>query len=148
MKEIFKIYIDRLKGGKRAEILESVLPDFMEIHESDLAFRSPISLKGEAIVTDGTFFLELEIKTEALIPCAICNSEVIFNITIPKLYHAVNVEEIKGAIFNFKELVREHILLELPPIAECQNGCCPERKSMAKFMKKNGAESFHPFAGL
>lgn len=148
VKEIFNIYIDRLKGGKRAEIVESVAPVFMEIAESDLAFNSPIALKGEAFVSDGTLFLELEIETVALMMCSICNCQFAFKVHIPKLYHAESVDEIKGAIFNFREIVREQILLEIPPVVECQNGSCPERQSMAKFMKKNAAEDFHPFAEL
>lgn len=149
MKEVFSLYIDRLKKGKEEVIDLSLPPDFMEIHESDLLFSSPVKLQGNASFADETLFIHLSIQTKAIIPCAICNEPVEVVIEIPNFYHAESEEDIKGAIYNYKDILREQILLELPSHVECHDGSCPERQNMAKFMKKNAeAEEFHPFADL
>jgi uncharacterized metal-binding protein YceD (DUF177 family) len=152
MEEVFSIYIDRLKGGQEEIIEETIPPDFMEIQESELAFHKPIQLKGTASLSMDTLILHLSVKTEATMPCSICNKEIPVKILLPNLYITEDIENFRGGIFNFKEALREQILLELPPVAECNNGSCGERENVAKFLKKNKDESntdtYHPFRDL
>ena len=151
MEAVFSIYIDRLKGGREEIIEEIVPPDFMDIHESELAFPNPVHLKGRASLSIDTLILHLCVETEVVMPCSICNKEVPVKISLPNLYITEDLEKFRGGIFNFKEALREQILLEVPPITECNNGCCPERENMAQFLKKNTDESneaYHPFREL
>jgi hypothetical protein len=47
--------------------------------------------------------------------------------------------------------LREIVLLEVPLLAECRQGKCPQRKTMEKYLSKNGpgadeSEGYRPFA--
>jgi uncharacterized metal-binding protein YceD (DUF177 family) len=133
MDDTFKIYLHRLRDGHEERIEESLSPGFLDIHEADLAFKSPITLKGSVAVADETLVLTLAIETEAIMPCAICNRNVNVKILIPDFCHTENLADIKGGIFDYKEILREGILLELPYTAECNGGGCSERAALAKY---------------
>lgn len=134
MKGQFKIFIHTLVNGRKEIIEESLSPEFMEIQEGDLAFNKPIHIKGSAEVADQTLIIRLHVSTEITIPCLICNEPVAVNLTLPDFCHAEPLSDIRGDIFNFKEVLREAILLETPRTAECE-GNCPERKILSKFFK-------------
>lgn len=152
MDESFKIYADRLKDGHRETIVEQLPPDFLDVQETGLAFPAPIKIEGEAYLADSSLIIHLEITTEAIMPCAICNQATLVKIHISNFYHAQETSEIKGGVFDLKETLRETILLELPTVVECQNGNCPERKEMMKYCSKNekqqSQDDHHPFANL
>lgn len=154
MEDEFKIYIEQLRDGHEKKIDESLSPDFLEINEPDLAFIKPVELEGSAYIAEKELILHWDIRTEALIPCSICNDKVPVEIAIHNFYHSEPVEEIKTGIFNFKHLLRETILLEVPPFTECNQGKCPNRKDVAKFLKEPSTEKpdeeegYQPFANL
>ena len=55
--------------------------------------------------------------------------------------------------YNFKNLLRETILLEVPSFAECEGGSCPKRKEYNKYLKESSNEQsedegYQPFADL
>lgn len=136
MDDTFKIFVHRLKDGQKEKIDEKLPPDFLDVDGEGLRFPDPISVKGAAEEADGTLILQLEIATEVIVPCAICNEDVVIKIRIPNFYHTEDLADIKGAVFNYREILREAILLEVPFIAECHEGDCPERGSMAKYFAK------------
>lgn len=145
-----KIYIDQLRDGQISEINETFPPEFIDICEADLAFRKPVSVNGQAYLADDTLILHLKIATVAQIACTICNKLVDTPISIPDFYHAEPLDNIKGGTFNFHEPVREAVLLDTPPFAEC-NGSCPARKELKKYLKspeESDDEGYHPFADL
>jgi len=154
MDDTFKIFIDRLQDGEQEVIEEKLNPDFLDIHEADLEFPSPVYLKGEAIMSKGMLILHFSISTEAVLPCSICNKDVKIPIEIKNFYHSEDIANIRSGVFNFTEILRETILLEIPYTTECHGGSCPERQDMAKYFKKNkpaGDEkeaTYHPFADL
>ncbi|MCC5831819.1 MAG: hypothetical protein JJU12_02105 [Chlamydiales bacterium] len=133
MGDEFKIFVHRLKDGQKERIEETLSPVFMDIHEKDLAFNVPVKIHGEAECADQALVLRLHIETEAAMPCAICNENVRVKLEIPDFCHTEEFEDIKGDVFDFKDILREAILLELPSRAECGNGKCPEREALAKF---------------
>lgn len=159
MDDFFKIYIDQLRDGRTEKIDEVFDPAFMDLQEEDLKFSDPIHVNGEAYLTNDSLVLCLKVKTFATILCAICNNPVKVELKINNLYHVVLFEDIKTGIYNYKELLRESILLETPMYVECGLGknTCPHREEIKKFLKteeiKNSnadqeEEGYHPFANL
>ncbi len=152
MDDLFKIYIARLKEGIEEHLAESFDPSFMAVIERDLVFKVPIHLKAHAAMADDNLVFRFCVDTEATMPCAICSQQVQVKIAINNFFHTENQEDIRGGIFNFKEILRETILLEIPLIIECHGGNCPERADMVKYMRKNKMdeekEFYHPFTDL
>lgn len=148
--DIFRIYIDRLRDGDTEEFDQKVPPDFLDVCEEDLHFDDPVSFRGEAYFADGDLILHFFIATTATLPCSICNEPVKVPIEEFEFYHAEPVSEIKTGIFNFKELLREAVILEVPGFIECNNGNCPNRQNVSKYLKEEGGgdQVYHPFADL
>jgi uncharacterized metal-binding protein YceD (DUF177 family) len=136
MDDTFKIFLKRLRDGHEEKIHEQLAPDFLDIHEAELSFRTPVSIEGSACVADEVLVLTLSIKTEATMPCAICNCDVQVQISIPHFCYTESLSEIKRGVFDYRQALREQILVELPYRAECNEGDCPERASLAKYFRK------------
>lgn len=155
MEEAFKIYVDQLRGGQVEQIAETVNPKFLDIKEEDIRFDD-ISLQGEAYLAENDLIIRLNILTKVYIPCAICNAPVQVPMDLKNLYLTVEPDEFKSGVFYFAELLRESILLEMPHFAECNQGKCPQRKEIKKYLSKpedarepNGTDhGYHPFADL
>lgn len=154
--ERFKIYVDRLRTGELEVVKESLSPEFLDVKEKDLSYEDPVELQGEAYLADEMLILRFAIRTFATIPCRICNKKVKSPISVPQLYHALPIDEIKGSVFNFKEILREAVILETPAMAECA-GDCPERAVIGRYLKnkKNRNVSddtddggYRPFANI
>lgn len=153
--ESFRIYVEQLRDGQIEALDESLPPDFMDIHEAELDFVDPVNVTGEAYLADDTLVLHLNINTLCKVPCRICNEFVKTAVLIKGAYHAIPLDEIKGAVFDFREILRETILLETPALVECHQGKCPKRQTMQKFFKQEGSstqsrddEGYRPFANL
>lgn len=154
MDDVFKIYVDQLRDGHEKNIHESLSPEFLDVHERDLDFKKNVELKGVAYTAEDELILNWTIQAEALIACSICNEKVPVEICIENFYHSEPLAEIKGAIFNFKDLLRETVLLEVPTFVECNEGSCPKRQEMSKYLKEpsqdqaDQEDGYHPFADL
>lgn len=151
MDDAFKIYIEQLRNGQERVINEKLDPDFLEVNETDLVFKKEVDLHGTVYLADKELILHWNAETEALIPCSICNDKVPVKIEVKNFYHSEPTADIKTGIFNFKELLRNTILLETPQFVECHNGKCPDRKEIKKYLKDasdNDNEGQHPFANL
>lgn len=150
----FKIYVEQLKGGYVEKIREVFSPDFLDIHEKELAFLDPIFVEGEAYLAEGSLVLRLQILTEATLPCKICNEPLKVPLRLNDFYQTEPLENIKSGVFSMKTLLREAILLDVPTFAECNQGKCPSRTELEKFLKKSpSAEKsdttgYRPFEGL
>lgn len=135
--ENLKIYVDRLKGGNTCKINETLPSDFLEVDEEELLFDDPIEIRGEAYIVDEHLVIQLCIETAAYLPCSVCNDAVQTSIRVKNLYLTKPLNEIKGAIFDLAEEIRESILLQVPLFIECNNGKCPERENIKKFLKSD-----------
>lgn len=155
MDDVFNIYIDRLRHGQELKISEKISPEFLDVHEKDLSFKKDVELEGIAYLAEQELILHWNtIKAEALISCSICNEKVPVEIEINDFYYNEPISNIKNGIFNFKDVLRETILLEVPLFAECEDGNCPRRQDVAKYLKdkpKNKSDEedgYQPFADL
>src|SRR2546430_7224066 len=98
MDDTFKIYVHRLKDGHLEHLAESLSPEFLDIHEAELAFHVPVLVEGTATVTDEMLVLQLHVETEATMPCSICNTTVQVKILMTNFCHIEPLAQIKGAI--------------------------------------------------
>lgn len=155
MDDAFKIYVEQLRDG-HVENLEETLPStFLDVHESELVFLDPVKFKGQAYLADNDLVLHFDVHVSLKMPCAICNRPVENEIDISGAYHSVPLEEVKTGIYNFSEMLREVILLDIPQFTECNGGNCSERKEIAKYLKEPSShkqeeeeEGYQPFADL
>ncbi|MDJ0651457.1 MAG: hypothetical protein QNJ27_00350 [Simkaniaceae bacterium] len=145
MRSFLKIYIDRLGDGKTEKIDETLSPEIMDVHEKDLQFNRPIQLLGKAYLAEDHLIIQLKIKTEAEIPCLICNERTQKKIVISSFCHTEDVANIKGHVYNCAAFVREAILLEVPSFVECA-GNCSKRAQLKNYLHKE--ETQFPFADL
>ena len=154
MEDQFKIFIDRLRGGNVEQLERRLSPEFIEFDEPDVKFSSPVNLGGEAYLTEDSLILRINIETKGSFPCTICNRPVDQEISIKGLYHVIPVDEIKGGVYEIKELLRENIILEAPSFVECNQGSCSRRKEVEKYMSSNSNENeatdevYYPFKDL
>ncbi len=133
--ENLKIYIDQLKGGDAHRFNETLSPDFLDIHDEELLFKEPVAIEGEAYLADEHLIIHLTIHTSACLPCSICNDSVHTPLNIKNIYLTEPLSEIKGAIYDLSDQIRETVLLQTPLFTECSNGKCPERANLKKFLK-------------
>lgn len=146
----FKIYVERLRDGKQVQISEKFSPEFLDVNDEDLTFKKPVNVDGEAYIAGDSLILHLKIGTKGIVPCTICNKPVEVEIDLDDFYHAEPMSELKSGIFDFRDVLREAILLEVPAFTECK-GNCPSRKELKKYLKKSeksSEEGYHPFADL
>ncbi len=149
--DAFKIYIDRLHGGRRQEINETFPPQFLEIEEKELRFEKPIEASGEAYIAESELVLHLSVRAEALMPCSICNEMTASEVVLDNFYEVVPLETISSALFDYRDCLREEILLHLPLTVECRDGNCPSRKEMKHYLRAETPEKqegFQPFSEL
>ena len=151
MTEAFKIYIDRLKGGLVQRIEGAFDNGFLEIDEEELRFPNPVTVKGEAYLTDEHLVIHLSASTSAEMPCSICNEMIKTPLTVGNFYHTEPLLEIQGALYDFGQALREALLIELPRTIECNQGHCPAREALEPFMrpeKRAEQTTYFPFADL
>jgi uncharacterized metal-binding protein YceD (DUF177 family) len=152
--ENLKIYIDRLRGGQTQKIDEVLSPDFLDIHEEELLFKDPIKIHAESYIADSYLVIHLNAETLAYLPCSICNESVQIQVAIKQFPITEELSEIKGAVFDLEEKIREIILLQVPLFTECVPGQCPEREHIKKFLKPepsspiSGEHQYLPFSDL
>jgi uncharacterized metal-binding protein YceD (DUF177 family) len=154
--DLFKIYINRLNNGQTHKHEEDCPPDFLGVSENFLKFEENIHITGSTYLADDHLITQLNIHTAAVIPCSICNEPVRIPIAIKDLYLSTPIADIKGAIHDLSDEIRESILLQVPQFAECSQGRCPQRAHIEQFLgkklkeeKKTDPDSTHfPFSGL
>ena len=145
MPENFKIYVNRLKGGQKEKINETGPPRSLEIEdEKEVSFPAAVQISGEAYLAEDHLVLHLNISTQALLPCAICNEKFTVPIKLSNVYITTPLSEIRGASFDYASEVREAIFLQIPLYFECHGGNCPERNALNKYLKKNSSAAKSP----
>jgi uncharacterized metal-binding protein YceD (DUF177 family) len=156
MDDALKIYVDRLRDGNVEQINETISPDFIGVNENDLTFSSPVYIRGQAYLVDDRLVLNLSINTTALCRCIVCNDQVPVDVQI-KDHYVEEIINIKGAVFDMADMLREMILLEIPAYFECHEGKCPSRDQLSNYLKKEIStheqlikedDEYHPFKNL
>ncbi len=149
MSSPFLIWIDRLKNGQTQTIHESFSPVFLDIQEEELKMDFPVLVVGEAYLTESELILHLSASTKLKMPCAICNEMIEIDLSVKECYNAVPINEIPSGIYDYKDFLRESLLIELPQYVECNQGNCPERLIIAPFMHEKQKETSNfPFSNL
>jgi len=133
--ENLKIYVDRLKDGNTEKLKEELDPAFLEIAEEELSFNDPVHLKGDVSIVSDHLVIHLNVQTFATLPCSICNAPIRAPIVLKNICLTHPLTEIHGGIFDLAEEIRESILLQTPLFTECNEGHCPERENVKKFLK-------------
>ena len=147
----FKILVDRLKGGQVEKIEGFFDPAFFNIDEKDLSFPSLVEVRGEAYLSDEHLVIRLKGTARAKMPCAVCNEMTQIELKVENFYHTEAIEEIRDAVYDFTEPLREAFLIELPNVVECNRGRCPERASIAPYLssqKRAENTTYFPFSDL
>ncbi|MDE3056082.1 MAG: hypothetical protein KGI80_05295 [Verrucomicrobiota bacterium] len=149
MSNRFTIALDLLLEGKKEKIQESVDSSLLEIEEGELSFPSPILVEGEIYIADEELIFHMQAKTVVRMPCAICNELWEFPLYVAPLYHTQALSELKEMRFDWREPLREALLLEVPHYVECREGQCPQRPLLAPYLKDKGQDGEHfPFSAL
>ncbi len=135
MHQDFTINTDRVGKSGPIKINFETDTGFLEVNESRLTFADSVKIEGEAYVVEGELILNLKASCSVQMPCVVCNQPASRPVEIKNFYHAENVKQIRGAQFNFSQILREEILLEVPHFIECNLGSCPERAFIKSYIK-------------
>lgn len=128
------IYIDRLRDGAK-ELIEENLPSNFFSTDENFYFTSLINMWGEAYLAGDHFVLSLEIKVDASLPCIVCNNWTPYSINIKNFLHTESLEKIKNGLYDYSDIVRDAIFLEIPAYFECDKNC-PERIHLNSYLTK------------
>jgi uncharacterized metal-binding protein YceD (DUF177 family) len=147
MDPTLKIHTQQLKTGQPHLIEQTLPPSFLQITEQDLVFKSPIHLKGEVYTTDDHLIIHFTAKTEACIPCSLCNETTFIPLQTQEIYHSIPLAELPSTIFDLSDMIREEVILLIPQFIECQGGHCPQRNTLSKLMRnKSTSHNHYPFS--
>jgi len=148
MKEKLKLYIERIRED--SELIEEELdPSFIDIQEQDIRFEKPISVTGEAYVTDDWLIIRISIKTEGKLVCALCNEPFIFPIDIQDMVENEPLDQVTDGVYDLLPLIRDSILLSMPFYPQCGITECNNRTAIEPYLKKERSpEENSPFKDL
>ncbi len=132
--DITKIYIERLRDGKREEFKTDLAPQFMGVEEDELAFNTPVHIEGNAYVADGNLIVHVDVVATATMPCRICNDSTDVEIKPATMYHVQSVDEITSGVLDLAPIIREQVLVDTPFYAECGQGNCPAREELGRYL--------------
>src|SRR5262245_11118195 len=113
------LYIDRLRGGEEFFFEEEMNPDFLNL-ENDPEFSSSekVRVSGKAYLAGDWLVIQGSIETALTVLCSMCNESFGMPVHVDWV-HEEPISNIKGGLFDYSELVREEILLEVPYYRLC-----------------------------
>ncbi len=133
------IYIDRLRDGGK-ELIEENLPSNFFGTDENFYFTSLINMQGEAYLAGDHFVLSLGIELDVSLPCIVCNAWTPYSIHIKNFLHTESLEKIKNGLYDYSDIVRGAIFLEIPTYFEC-NKNCPERIHLNSYLIKTSKKT-------
>lgn len=142
----FKISLSRLQKEEKIALSERVEEDFLEVHERDLDYTDPIDLRGSIELAGSAVLIKFSLETTAKSPCIICGKPVKIGVNLNDVCHAEPLDNIPEEIFDYSAIIRDLILTETAPYAECL-GSCPERESLSQYLK-NDEGTQRPFKDI
>jgi hypothetical protein len=151
MADGFQISLALLEEGEEVITEETISCDFLDVQEEELRFEDTVSVHTIASLVDQHILLKISAKCTALLPCSICNEWTDYPISIENFSVTEELPE-KIKFFDYTNILREVLLLELPQFVECNGGSCPERKNMECYCTKSSDEKkiaeYFPFEQL
>jgi uncharacterized metal-binding protein YceD (DUF177 family) len=150
IKESLCVHLDQLQGGETQEIEFNVSPEFLDVQENDgFLAKHPVQIEGQAYIAEDYLVLDFNIETAITLACALCNTEFELPVELHHFLHEEALKDIKKKKFNFSDVVREAIILEIPFYPLCGGKECLHRGEIEKYLKKENIEETHsPFADL
>ncbi len=145
--DLFCIYTARLREGKEERFSGEVSPDFLQLSEDELTCEAPVFFEGAASVVGKEILLKLSAKTEVKMPCSVCNEWVTVPLIFTDFYYDQPLAEVRSGVFDFREVLREELVAQIPQFAECNGGRCSKRKEIENYTKKK-EKGQNPFADL
>ncbi len=144
------IHIDRLRDGEEEELACVLDPVFLDLKDDpDLSCTKPIDVSGATYIAGDFLIVELSCEVEFSIRCAVCSEMFPYIVTLDHVRFEKPLEEIRGKVFDFQDLLREEILVQIPHFALCGGYSCKNRKQVEKFLAKEKQEDvFRPFQDL
>jgi uncharacterized metal-binding protein YceD (DUF177 family) len=136
MAEIFDIQTNHLLRGETQEISGAIDPDFLSVADGGILFGEKVTLKGKAYVVDGNLLIHIDVTTSYQAHCRVCNELCTFPLELQGLYLTEELANISSRGYNFKEALREAILIEIPVYAECE-GNCPNRDYIKDYLRSS-----------
>ena len=135
----FIINTDRLRKSKELKVKVNfkASSDFLKLEESEIEFGEAVEVQGEVYIVDDQLIIHFDVLATVVSACRVCNGNAEAEIRIKDLYHAEDLNEVKGPYFDFGAVLREEILLELPRFVECNQGSCPERELIKPYLVEN-----------
>ncbi|MCX6987995.1 MAG: hypothetical protein NTZ52_00570 [Chlamydiae bacterium] len=151
-----QLFIDRLQEGQIEKFSHELPPEALGLTDIDLSFTEKVSVSGTAYVAIDHLILKLQADSKISMPCSICNEQTEMKIELSDFYHTELLSDISGGVFDFTQLLREDLLLQVPHFTECNKGKCPERESITHYLKKetalaatsNSGPTHYPFSNL
>jgi DUF177 domain-containing protein len=144
------IFFARLDDGREQKIDEIIDPSFLEIDEPELKFKKNIIARGRAYLANDYLIIQAKLEVYATLPCSICNELIEEKLNVEDFYHAEKISDIPSLQFDYSELLREMILIQIPQFVECSGGNCPERAALSSYLKQKApaANTHFPFTNL
>jgi uncharacterized metal-binding protein YceD (DUF177 family) len=149
------LLVEHLKEGKSSAIDAALDPNLLQLNSGDLSFSNPIRIQGVSYLAEDHLVIQLDVQSTAYLPCSVCNKSVSISVVLKNVYITKPLSELSSGKLNFAEDLREVVLLEVPSFAECNEGKCPERVYIEKYLKQSAVkmaneteEMYYPFDGL
>jgi uncharacterized metal-binding protein YceD (DUF177 family) len=142
-----KIFIDRLKVEGDFKEKGTLNPSILELDPKD-AVASDISFDLTAYLVEEQLIITFSASCNISMPCKICNEFSDEKISITKSTQDIELSDVKKGVYDASNLIRENILLQIPPFHEC-NGNCKERSNLTNYFKKQDSKvTNNPFSQL
>lgn len=157
IEENYRIYFDRLEEGQQEKLSFEMPFNFLEDEKGELKFTAPLVVEGEVYLSGEYLVFHLNLHTEMVLPCIVCNGDAKVEISLLDIHHLEELTEHRSGVFEMEPFLRELVLLEVPAFAECNHGHCPQRQEMECYLEKENQKKIkamgpekkhHPFADL
>lgn len=149
------LLIEHLKEGKSSSFEENFDPKTLSLDDKELSFKPPIHVKGVGYLAEDHIVIHVDVEGSAYLPCSVCNKPVNIPVILKNAYITKPLSDLSGGKLDFTEDLRETILLEVPSFAECNEGNCPDRAYIEKYLKHTAItptqqkeDVYYPFNGI
>lgn len=133
--EKLKIYLRNFSFKETEELKEIVSSAEMNIPE--VFPLQEFEVRGQATVAGNFLILHISTQLNAQLECCICTQTSSFPISLNNYCISTELEKCDSTIFYFGKELQDALLLEIPIAFECNQGNCPERKLIQKYLKSN-----------
>lgn len=131
------IYLERLAHEHVEKISEALPPELFQLSESDeLQAHDTVAVTAEAYVSDGFLIITYSVSTAFTTRCGFCNESFSLPVQLSHCTVEIPLDEIKHGYFDFSELLRQELLLQVPYYPLCGGEQCNNRAEVEKYLKK------------